>query len=209
MSHAQRGQTLPEAVFFLPIVLLALFGTIYVSQFWVVAERTQLAIRYGSPVTNPAADYNVANIYKAATNPTNAACTSAPLTVLWDGAPLPGPTSAPYWQPSASPAPSSTCSTTFSKNQGAQFLALYVQSTQLNMTTSVNVPQFLVNFAGLGSFSSTSASQAFGRPADPAGIMCHSKEVNARVTAALNVPSPAPTTTPIGTPSPLPFGSVC
>jgi hypothetical protein len=208
MSHAQRGQTLPESAFFLPIVLLALFGTIYVSKFWVVAERTQLAIRYGSPATNPSADYNVANIYNAATNPAAATCTSAPLTVLWDGAPLPGPTSAPYWLPATTPASSSTCSPAFSKNQGAQFLALYVQSTQLNMTTYVNVPQFLVNYAGLGNSASTSASQAFGRPADPAGIMCHSKEVYARVTAALNA-SPLPAPSPVASPSPLPYGNVC
>jgi hypothetical protein len=206
MRHAQRGQTIPESVFFLPIVLLALFGIIYVSQFWVVAERTQLAVRFGNPATNPAALYNVANIYAAATNPTGADCTLPPVAVLWDGAPLPGPTSAPYWLPAMS---TPGCDPSFSKNQGAQFLALYVASSQISVTTRVNIDPFLQSFAGLAAFVPTSASATFARPADPASIMCHSKEVNTRVTAALNAPSPDPSTSPVPSPSPLPFGNVC
>ena len=43
----QRGQTLVETGFMLPIVLLVLFGVIYFTQFGVVNERSQLAVRYG------------------------------------------------------------------------------------------------------------------------------------------------------------------
>jgi hypothetical protein len=206
MRHAERGQTIPESVFFLPIVLLALFGIIYVSQFWVVAERTQLAVRYGNPANNPAGLYSVANIYAAVTNPTGANCTLPPVAVLWDGAPLPGPTTATYWLPATS---TPGCLPAFSKNQGAQFLALYVASSKITMSTTVNIDPFLQQFAGLASFVTTDAAATFARPADPASIMCHSKEVSTRVTAALNAPSPDPTTTPVASPSPLPFGNFC
>jgi hypothetical protein len=207
MRRAERGQTIPESVFFLPIVLLALFGIIYVSQFWVVAERTQLAVRYGNPANNPAGLYNVANIYAAATNPTGANCTVPPVAVLWDGAPLPGPTSAPYWLPATW---DPHCDPTFSKNQGAQFLALYVASSKITMNTTVIAPTFLQNFAGLdASGTQMSAIAVFARPADPASIMCHSKEVSTRVNAALNAPSPNPTASPVVSPSPLPFGNYC
>src|SRR5260370_23070365 len=169
---AERGQTIPEAVFFLPIVLFALFGTIYVSQFWVVAERTQLAVRFGSPATDPATLYSVANIYSAATNLNLATCTAAPVTVLWDGAPLPGPTSAPYWLPAAtSDSPKSTCQANYSKNQGAQFLALYVASTLQMVKTRVNVPDFLVKFAGFtGPSDLMTATESFAPPSDPSPI---------------------------------------
>lgn len=204
MRHCERGQSLVEFALFLPLVLFGLFGTIYITQFFVSAERTQLAVRYGNPVSNPSTLYSVAGIYNASSTTPTATCSPAPTSALYDGAPLPGPTSAPYFIPTSSFA---TCDATFSKNNGAQFLSLYVASTQQTITSAITSPTFLQKYMALASSASTSASETFARPADPASIMCHSKEVSTRVNAALYVASPAPTLSP--GPSPLPASNIC
>lgn len=207
MRDDERGQALVEAALFLPLVLLLMFGAIYISQFSVVAARTQLAVRYGANTANTAALYSVANIYSGmGATPTLGTCTAPLVSVLSDGAPLPGPTLAPYWQPASA---TSSCTTAASKNQGAQFLSLFVASTVQTVSASVNVPNYLQKYAGVTAGSSTSAQQAFARTADPGLILCSSKEVRNRVYAALAASTPSPDPSPAGSPTPIPVDPFC
>src|SRR5260370_20472615 len=50
---AERGQTIPEAVFFLPLVLFSLVRTVFVSPIWVLGERTPPAGCPGSSAADP------------------------------------------------------------------------------------------------------------------------------------------------------------
>jgi hypothetical protein len=192
-------------VLFLPLALLVLFGTIYVSQFTVVGSRTQLAVRYGSTTTNTTSLYSVAAIYnELAGSQAAAQCSPPPVAVLWDGAPLPGPTSAQYWQPAGTP--TSSCTAQTSKNKGAQFLALYIASTVQTVTATPQVPMFLQKYANISVGTQTTATEAFARTTDPALIMCASKEVFDRVNAALMLATPTPFPTPTG---PVPLDNAC
>lgn len=210
VSHGERGQTLGESVLFFPIVILLMMGIIYASQYFVVGTRAQLTVRYGTSVANNATIYSVANIYAAiATGPQSAACVGAPVTVMSDGAPLPGPLSAPYWQPASA---SSTCNAQFSQGRGAQFLSLVVGSTQQTVVATANVLQPVGDFLSANSVTlgaATTASASFARTADPGTILCDSKEVRNRVFASLMVPSPAPTATAGPNPTPLPVSNAC
>jgi hypothetical protein len=53
--HAQRGQTLLETVFFIPFMLLAMFGIMYFSQYGVLQERSLQGARFASLVDNAGA----------------------------------------------------------------------------------------------------------------------------------------------------------
>jgi len=52
MLHARRGQTLVETVFFLPLMLLAMFAIMYFSQYGVLQIRSLQGARYASLVSN-------------------------------------------------------------------------------------------------------------------------------------------------------------
>ena len=51
-EHARRGQTLVETALFLPLLLLALFGIIYFSQYGVLQERSLTGARFASLISN-------------------------------------------------------------------------------------------------------------------------------------------------------------
>jgi hypothetical protein len=201
-SHWERGQTLVETALFLPLVLLVLFGTIYVGHLGVVGDRAQLAIRYGG-ITNFASTssgiYNNSAIYTAAQNPTlPASCPTPAAFALYDAAPLPGPTTPPYWQPKSV---AGTCTPAAYRIGGAQFLAShFFAASNESLTATVDPPLFLEHLNVVGAGQVATAAIAFVHPADPSTILYCSSEVDTRVVAALM----APTTTVTPPPSPLP-----
>ncbi|TAM87091.1 hypothetical protein EPN42_12125 [bacterium] len=199
----QRGQTLPETVLFLPILLLATFAVIYFSQLGVANERAQLGVRYGgltSFVSQPTAYYSATDIYafyESAAGLTAAPCPTAPPGAYTDSAPFPGPSSAPYWTPAQiQPAPTSNCSLVVKNLGGASFLAThYFSATQVSTGATIAVPPYLQSLVG-STFGQVSASESFVHPAYPAVILaCTNQQVYNRAFGALfpnASPPPAP-----------------
>lgn len=211
LRSASRGQALAESVLFLPVVLLVLFGTIYVSQFGVLSERTQLAVRYGGLVGSSQL-YSAATIYNFLALPSGTlpSCPTPPPGIVTDSAPLPGPVSAPYFQPATVQA---SCATIVHSVGGAQFLAAQLFSaSQDTVSTQLTVFPYLQNIVG-ASLVNVSASEPFAHAADPSAILYCSQEVHDRVKdavfGALQPPTPSPSATPSPTasssPAPLTF----
>lgn len=204
----ERGQTLVESLIALPIVLLALFGIIYVARVGVVNERSQLALRYGGIagfITGSGA-YSAANIY-ANLNPSSLPqpCPTPATGALSDSAPFPGPTSAPFWQPDGA-APSTPCAPAVFGLGGAQFLAShFFSATTLSITASVDVPSYIQSALGENA-QSVGASETFVHPAFPGMILYCSTEVRARVNGAITAQGSSipPTPIPNGAPQPSP-----
>lgn len=209
-----RGQALVETAIALPVVLLALFGIVYVARFGVVDERTQLALRYGgiASFNSNASIYSAANIY-ANLNPGSIPqpCPTPGLGVYSDSAPLPGPTSAPFWQPDAIATPQACTPTVFGFG-GAQFLAShYAAATTLSVGATVDVPAYLQSL--IGASQTVTTSESFVHGAFPGMILYCSKEVNARVYGAITANGTSVPATPIpsgaATPSPNPNNGTC
>lgn len=207
VKRGPRGQALLELAIALPVVLLALFGIIYVSRLGVVDERTQLALRYGGIASfqTGTSAYSAANIY-ANLNPSSIPqpCPTPATSVYSDSAPFPGPSSAPFWQPDAQ-STATPCTPAIYGFGGAQFLAShYVSATTLAVSASVDVPSYLQNLIGNSQSVSTSAS--FVHPAFPGIIMYCSTEVANRVYDAITASGTAtfPTPIPNGAPTPTP-----
>jgi hypothetical protein len=204
VKHGERGQTIAESAIFLPIVLLVLFGIMYVSQYGVASERAQLAVRYGGLVMQRAANvYSASEIYDFLSNPKGPApCVSPPPGFLTDEAPLPGPASVPYWQP-LSVVPSCTALARQPQGGGGQFVASHFFSTALeSVTAQVAVPPFLGNAIGMNA----SASEAFVQSADPSAILYCSSDVRTLLNNVLNIaPSPGSTPYPSASPPPLTY----
>lgn len=181
--NAQRGQALVESAFFVPLLLIVLFGAMYFSQLSVLSERMQVAIRYSANVafasgSTPA--YSASNIYTGTTS--SIVCASPAPALLSNAAPFPGPTTQPYWQPLSSPAPSSACTQQTIDLGGASFLmARYITQGDVSMTAAVPVPGILQAVLGVtGGSNSVSASAPWVHPAWPAAIIaCISKTANA------------------------------
>lgn len=207
VTRGSRGQTLIEMTIVLPVVLIALFGIIYVARFGVVDERAQLALRYGGItgfITGSGA-YSAANIY-ANLDPSSVPqpCPTPALGAFSDSSPFPGPTSAPFWQPDATGS-TAPCSPAVFGMGGAQFLAShYFSATSLNVSATVNVPSYIQSL--LGQTSSVSASETFVHPAFPGMILYCSKEVRDRVVGAITAQGSSipPTPIPNGAPNPSP-----
>jgi hypothetical protein len=210
LNHGERGQALVESALFLPVVLLVLFGAMYVGQFGVVSERAQLAVRYGGVTAAQSSNlYSAAAIYQGVANPTlPAACPTPPVDVMEEGGPLPGPVSDPYWRATSAVG---TCQAAAYRIGGAQFLASHFFAVSVDTVTATfdvaSRAPYLQPF--LGGTLSTSARQSFAHPADPGTILYCSQEVQKRVsnaiqsaTAAAATPPPAPGNTP---PPPLTF----
>lgn len=203
MLRASRGQTLIEFIIGLPIVLFALFAVIYLSRFGVVAERAELAVRYGAiagfDTTTDA--YSAANIYQNIGNLQNvpSPCPTPPLSVFSGASPFPGPTSGPYFQPDSDvQPPSSSCVAAPYSFGSAQFLAThYFATTTMNVSAAVDVPTYLQ--ALLGKVGSVSTTATFAHSAYPSMILYCSTEVYDRVWGAItaesttDTPPPGPT----------------
>jgi hypothetical protein len=176
----------------MPAVLLLLFGTIYVSQFGVASERAQSAVRYGGTATFSSASsqiYSVSRIYATVTTPAMPACPAPPPGYLSGGSPLPGPTSAPYWLPSAI---TSNCVMGTKPRPNGGFIVAAQEST----SATVALPQYL---STIGALAAATASQAFVHPADPGAIIYCSDVIRARVSSATSPAgaSPLPAATPM------------
>ncbi len=170
-GHFSRGQALVETAFFVPILLLVLFGVIYFSQLGVISQRMQIAIRYGALVAfndSSAPAYSAADIYVAA-NSGSGVCQAPPIGPLYNSSPFPGPTTAPYWQPSA-PAPSSSCTLQTINLGGASFLmSRYITQGNVQMSAYAGVPTFLQPlFSGP---TAITASEPWVHPAWPGSIL--------------------------------------
>jgi hypothetical protein len=204
LRTASRGQSLVETLLFLPAVMLLLFGTIYVTQFGVSAERAQMAVRYGGSATFSGATsqiYSVARLYATVTSPALPTCPTPPPGFLSGSAPLPGPSSAPYWLPSTITA---SCVVGTKPRPNGGFIAAAQEST----TATVVLPPYLSN---IGAATAASASEAFVHPADPAVIMYCSTTVRARVASAVNPgsASPLPAVTPMSASTSSPLSYAC
>jgi len=127
--HNQRGQTIFETAAFLPLMLLAMFGIIYFSQYGVLQERAFTASRFASLVTNSSSTSNssLQNLYHElhregsdTADPgfpslalsCGATAASDAVNTLTQGQTLPsggvGPTAPPYFQPDTGTASTET-----------------------------------------------------------------------------------------------------
>jgi hypothetical protein len=140
--HAQRGQTLVETALFLPLLLLALFGIIYFSQYGVLQERSLTGARFASLISNggTTTGFTLESLYhelhREGTDQTDpgfpAASKSCAANAATDGQnaltqseTMPGggvgPTAPPYFQPDAGSAAQTGC--------GAQSISLSSTAT--------------------------------------------------------------------------------
>lgn len=174
-----------EMVIMLPVVLLTLFCMIYLAKYAVVSERAELSLRYGllTGFDTGAGAYSAGNIYQnISLAGLPAPCATAPPQIFSNSAPFPGPTSAPFWQPDATP--TSTCTTTAIGLGGAQFLAAhYIATTLVTVAAGVNVPAYLKPI--LGTQQTVNSSASFTHAAYPGLIMYCSNEVYNRVWGAI------------------------
>lgn len=215
----QRGQALTETIIVLPVVILAIFGILYLSHAGIVEERTQSAIRYAGFTgfygqSNQA--YTAADIYsnmQGGAQPVP--CPTAPAGAYNDTAPYPGPSSPPLWNPDWQI--SSNCGLVTQNIGGAEFLASRtLAATAVNVQTGVNVPSYLRPL--IGNFGVMFAQTSFTHPQYPGIIMyCNVDTFNAvhdSITAMSSVsmptplPAPSPTAQPSNAPSPVPTSPV-
>lgn len=198
--RASRGQTIIEFVVAMPIALLGLFAIIYFSQFGVVSERAELALRYGgfAAYNTGGSQYGAANIYYNA-NGALPACPTPPTAILNGGGPFPGPTSAPFWQPSTDVSqPSASCTSVPYGFGGSQFMASHFWgATQLEVKASVDVPPYLQPALGGSNSGQTDTVTTLVHAASPGMILYCSKEVRDRINAAITAQGSAPLPTPI------------
>lgn len=192
LRSASRGQSLTETLLFLPAVLVLLFGTFYVSQFGVAAERVQSAVRYGGTATFDAASssiFSIARAYTGITTPAMATCPTPPPGIVTGSAPLPGPSSAPYWQPTSI---TTTCTMITTPRANGGFIAAATETT----TATMPLPQYL---SAIGASTTATASQSFVHPADPGAVIYCSTVVRTRMSSALSPAgaSPLPAATPM------------
>jgi len=129
VRHAQRGQTLLETALFLPLMLLAMFGIIYFSQYGVLQERSLQGARFATLISNGGNNtgFTLESMYhelhREGNNQTNAgfpsdvtSCASTAKTdavnALTQGETLPsggvGATAPPYFQPDTGTASTET-----------------------------------------------------------------------------------------------------
>ncbi len=208
VTRGSRGQALIEMTIVLPIVLLALFGILYVARLGVVGERAQLALRYGgiAGFINGSGAYSAANIY-ANLNPSSIPqpCPTPAMGAFDNSAPFPGPTSAPFWQPDST-SNAAPCAPAVFGLGGAQFLAShFFSATSLTVNANVDVPSYIQTALG-ETVQGVSASETFVHPAFPGMILYCSTEVRNRVNGAITAEGSSipPTPIPNGAPNPSP-----
>lgn len=218
VARYSRGQTIIEFVVAMPIVLLAMFAIVYFSQYGVVTERAELALRYGgiAAFNNGNSQYGAANIYYNISGALPA-CPTPPVQILDGGGPFPGPTSAPFWQPSTDAGvapPSTSCTSGATGFGGSQFIASHFWGqTQLEVKAAVDVPPYLQPALGGAKSGQADTVMTLVHAASPGMIMYCSKEVRNRVQDAFTASGSAalPTPIPDGTipATPPPDNGVC
>lgn len=193
----------------MPIVLLGIFAIVYISQFGVVSERAELALRYGgiAAFDTSSSEYSAASIYYNLSGQVPA-CPAAPVSIVQGAGPFPGPTSAPFWQPSADAPATSSCSGLPYGFGGSQFIAShYWGTTTLTVSAGVDVPPYLKPALG-GNTGTATTTLTFIHAAYPGVILYCSTEIDNRVKAAVTangsnpLPTPIPDGTDLSTPPP-------
>lgn len=200
VARFTRGQTVIEFVIAMPIVLLSIFAIIYFSQFGVVSERAELALRYGgiAEFNDGGSVYGAANIYYNL-NGGQPVCPSPPVSIVNGAGPFPGATAAPFWRPSTDVAPpSSSCRASASGFGGSQFIASHFWATTLvNVSANVDVPAYLQAALGGANSGQTSTWLTLVHAAYPGIILWCSTEVRYRVYDAITANGTASMPTPI------------
>jgi hypothetical protein len=203
-----RGQAIAETVIFLPIALLTLFGVIWASQYSVMSERVQSAVRYSGLIANqlnPFMEYSMFVLYNSmGTASLNVAiptqtCNPPTTDALTNSNTYPGPTSGPFWQNTPAP-PTVTCSSTPSQkavfSSGVTQTSLALSNTPI-VQTGAAVPSYLNNSMVFGQViaggsSPTTASLNFMKPADMPTLLNCQPAMQTTIGASL-----APTTPPL------------
>ncbi len=194
----------------MPIALFAMFAIIYFSRYAVVTERAEQALRYGAiaAFNTQSGNYSVGNIY-ANLSTANPTCPSPDPDIVSGGGPMPGATTAPFWQPDPDVTTSGSCAAGAMGFGGAQFVASHFwATTSVSVNTGVDVPPYLQGALHSNSAPSNT-SATFVHSAYPGIILWCSTEVRNRVYnsvwASISGVSSAPTPIPDGsTPPPLP-----
>jgi len=203
--HAQRGQALTETAVILPLFLLVLFGMIWVTQTSVIAERSQIAVRFSGLVSNeaqPWAQYSLYSLYNglpgSSTYPSVAACsTPGPDALLtnnqFGGIPHANP-ALPYFTPTGTIG--GTCTRGVAIVQGGSLASpMVLIQTQSSIQSSTNVPSPLL---GLGAGSNVTAQQNFIISPDLPRLMSCYPELGTAVTNSItDVAQNAGTTAPL------------
>lgn len=178
-----RGQALVETVFFLPILLLALFALIFYSRLGVLNERSQLAARFAGNVVyqgqSPYAIATLQSLIDTVLSPSPAElivfCTGNPApgqtipvqqaavdaltqnegnTGSGEPAPYAGPSAAPFFVPDVKASPSACAPTAMSLRTSQSSPVIPASFTQIQVSGTLNVPRML-QFAYGGSSTST------------------------------------------------------
>jgi hypothetical protein len=173
VRHAERGQALVETTIAIGGFLLALYAIIWVAQTAVIAGRLQLGVRYGSVITSeisPYVDYSLYAVYNSVGSPSLPAytCTPAPAGILSGTQPLPGPTAAPFWQPTASSVSAACTMTLGTYSQYTLNRPFLIEQSQQTFSASQPVPHYLA--AALGASTAMSASARAFRTPDVATV---------------------------------------
>ena len=170
--HAERGQAIVETLLFLPLFLLALFGTIWAAQVAVQHERVENALRYFANVSeqaDPYAKWSYSSMYGQLGNATlpTILCTPPIADALSDASPTYSTShvgnttvSPPFWTPSSA---AGGCTSArvwgMQQNPAAQqqnnMDMLFITKTP-SVSSTVPVPSQLVSVLGVSSLASSS-----------------------------------------------------
>jgi TadE-like protein len=226
-----RGQAIVETAIFLPLALLTLWAVIWASQYAVMSERVQSAVRYSGLVSNqlnPYVQYSFYVLYNSlgtasSNSPLPQETCNAPTTdALTNSGSYPGPTSAPFWLATPS-APTVTCSslpsTVAAFKVGMNQTALGLSNTPVVQAAAI-VPAYLSNAMKFGRVISAAnlpanATLNFIKPADLGTLMtCHpifQSTTGTSLSPPLAGASPASAATaiPQPLPSPSPLSESC
>lgn len=198
LMFGSRGQALAETAIMLPIVLLALFAVIYFCNLGITDERVQLTARYAAEnlfAADAYPAYSASDLYNIPAQTT--VCPTPPTTLLYNGAPLPGPTSAPFWNPGSVLTP--TCALQTRDLGGASFLmARYLTAGNVFVGAKPSVTlvpaSYLSQITGTTTPITLSESLSWVHPAWPQAIIAcaakTSQEVEDLLTATETITLP-------------------
>lgn len=198
LTFGARGQALVETAIMLPVVLLALFAVIYFCNLGITDERLQLTARYAAQnlfAADAYPAYSASDLYNIPAQTT--VCPAPPTTLMYNGAPLTGISSAPFWNPGNVPTPA--CALQTRDLGGASFLmARYLTAGNVSVSAYPSVTlvpaSYLTEITGSATAPKLSESLSWVHPAWPQAIIaCAAKtqqEVEDLLTATETVTLP-------------------